>query len=549
MDKNHLHRAHMAALLLAGLLLCLFQGSALAAQDKLKSAHSLFKSREYAAAQETYRDIFLAEKKGPRAEEALLGSAKALFKLRRAQEAKLTIRRLQTLNPQSASLNEAYLYLGYIALSAQNPGEARTWFDRVQPPLRGKALVGTAETALKRGDAALALELLKGLGKREAETDPRALSARAMAYSMKGMHAEALAVIGKTLDAVLKEEDLRPDKAMILFKAGRLGDAERLGQTIMKNPLSPTEKRRAARILAAVYERQGRVDTALSLSLEILPYENDDELKLSIVRLYDRQEDTGNALKYLNLLKDKKLKAAEIEKRLKAIVASGEAKDAELLARYAGHIGADSPFIVEAARYLASQGKKSEGTRLLKKAVKGVAGSEASLLLAEVQISEKKYAEAKTLLTDLQIDPRFSARASYLLADLYRQEGDRSRAIQYLLKAAQRSSDPRIAARLADLYWESGARATAAAYYLKASQKGDGGAAVKAADYYYLSGKKAQALVLYKQGLALGVSDPLSLQWARYQYGKLSGDRESLNKAAADGGVVGAAAELVGREH
>ncbi|MEW5743994.1 MAG: tetratricopeptide repeat protein [Nitrospirota bacterium] len=518
------------------------------AEDTLKSADRFLKSREYAKAQELYRSVYLAAPKGPQAARALLGSAKAYFRLRRFQEARLTIQRLQAANPRPEYLNEAYLMLGYIALYSPKVDEAAQYFEKVHEPLHEKALIARAEVALKRGDMAGAESLLQGLGKRTAETDPRALAVRAMVYSRKGMHTEAIASINKVLDPVLKEEDLRPEKVEILFNAGRLGDADRVGQTIMKNPLSQGERRRAARLLARIYEMQGRVETALKLNLEILPYETDDGVKMSIVRLYERQGDTGSALKYLNLLKDRTVKAAEIEKRLRHVVASGSAKDIELLTKYSGYLSPDSSFTVQAARFLLAQGKRAEGTRLLKSALMGLAGGEAAVHLAEVYLADERYEETKKLLEPVALDTRYFVRASALLAETHRRQGSYAQAIRYLERAVRRSADSRLTTRLGDIYWESGDRATAVKYYAKASAKGDGSAALKAGDYYYLTGNTAQARTFYKRALTLGAGNPETLQWARYQYGKLSGNKEYLRKAAEGGGIVGSAATVLAGE-
>ncbi|MBF0558940.1 MAG: hypothetical protein HQL08_09180, partial [Nitrospirae bacterium] len=131
--------------------------------------------------------------------------------------------------------------------------------------------------------------IIGNVDKKEMDRNPRGLYVRAALLSRKGMHREAVAIINKVFDAVLKEEDLRVEKAMIFLNASRSDDAEKLCKSIVANPVSKSEKQRAEKILAGLYERKGKVDEALQLYLDIVPYETEDSVKMSLARLYDKK--------------------------------------------------------------------------------------------------------------------------------------------------------------------------------------------------------------------------------------------------------------------
>lgn len=519
-----------------------------AQEHKLKSADSYFRARNYFEAHKLYREVFLDAKKGPLSERALIGMVKSVYRLKRYQEARLNAQRFLSMYPKSGSIDEVYLALGYIALYTQKIDEAQRSFEKIGASHADEAFIGTAEVALRRDDTAGAESLIAKVSKKAAETNPRALMVRAMVHSRKGQHREALTLMNKILEPTLKDEDLRPDKAIVLYNASRFAEAERLCKSIMSNPVSNMEKRRATRLLARVYEGYGNVDEALRLNLEILPYEQADDFKMNLVRLYDRKGDRGNALRYLTLLHDKKVKAAEIEKRLSAALAAKNPKEVEYFVRYSGHLDQDSPFIVEAARYLIANGRKPEGFMLLRKAERGLARGDAALYHAELLINDGKYSEAKRLLTPLVLDSRYFVRSSYLLSEVLKREGDYGQAVAVLEKAMQHTKDHRVSAALAELYATTGDRKGALKYYLSASEKGDALAMVKAADLFYLGGDHGKAQQYYKRALASDLSDPKTIQWIYYQYGKLTGDRKLLKKAAASGGIVGEAAKIVAGE-
>lgn len=517
----------------------------IASEDKLKMADEYIRTRNYIKAKEAYRDIFLSAPKGALSEKALFGMGKADYYLKNYYEARQNIKRFVSTSKIPEHRDEAHLLLGYISLYLQKFKEAEQYFEMTGGALKEKADIGKAEAALKTGDIVKAESSLAGISKRVMETDPRVLYVRAMIFSSKGMQREAASTINKILDPILKDYDMRIDKAQIYFNAKKFRESERLCRSIIDNPVSSIERVRAKKILSNIYEAENKVDEALKLSLELLPYESGDDFKLKIVSMYDRKGDMYNAIKYLTYLKDKKTRSAEIEKRLKSIVNLKDPQGIEYYLKFAPYLDSDAPFVVDASRYLIENGKKFEGMLLLRKALKGAFKGEASLYMSELLINEGKYAEARKILEPLAIDSRYLYRASYMVADIMERQGNYSAAIEYLTRIVKAATDYRIAAKLGNLYYKTGDRQNAVKYYIMASDKGDGLSSVKAGDCLYISGNYAKAKIYYKRALDYNVKDPKSLQWAQYQYGKLTKNRDYLKKAISGGGEIAEAAAII----
>jgi tetratricopeptide (TPR) repeat protein len=524
---------------------CFLSVSALASEDKLKTADQYLQAKNYIKAKEVYRDIFLAAPKGTLGEKALFGMGKADYYLKNYYEARQNIKRFISASQIPEYRDEAYLLLGYISLHFKKLKEAGQYFDAVGESMREKAIIGKAEIALKIGDIATAEHLLTNMSKRSLETDPRAIYIRAMVYSSKGMQREAVNTINKVLDSALKEQDIRVEKARIFFNARKLKDAEMLCRAIIYNPTSGIEKFNAQKVLLQLYEVEGKVDEALKLGLELLPYESTDEFKLKIVSLYDKKGDLNNAMKYLSYLSNKKMRSAEIEKRLKILIASNDPKAVEYVQKFSIYLDADAPFIIDASRYLIVNGKKFEGRLLLGKALKGAVKGEASLYMADLLIQEGKYAGAEKMLTPLTMDTRYLYKASYMVADIMERQGKYAAAIEYLTRIVKTAADYRIAAKLGDLYYKAGDRQNAVKYYIIASNKGDGLSSVKAGDCLYISGNYTKAKIFYRRALDLNLKDPKTIQWVQYQYGKLTKNMDYLKKAISGGGEIAEAATMI----
>jgi tetratricopeptide (TPR) repeat protein len=524
---------------------CLLSVSAIASEDKLKTADEYLRTKNYIKAKEVYRDIFLAAPKGALGEKALFGMGKADYYLKNYYEARQNIKRFISVSQIPEYRDEAHLMLGYISLHFQKFKEAGQYFEAVGGPLREKANMGKAEAALKAGDTARVEYFLSALSKKTMETDPRVLYMRSMVYSSKGMHRDAVNMINRILDSALKEQDIRVEKARILFNARKLKEAERLCRSIIDSPTSSIEKINAKKVLLQIYEVDGKVDDALKLGIELSPYEPGDDFKLKIVSLYDKKGDLNNAMKYLSYLSNKKLRSAEIEKRLKAMIASKDPKVVEYMQKFSFSLDADAPFIIDASRYLIANGKKIEGKQLLTKALKGAVKGEASLYMAELLIQEGRYAEAEKILTPLAIDSRYLYRASYMVADIMERQGKYAAAIEYLMRIVKAAADYRIAAKLGDLYYKTKDMRNAVKYYIMASNKGDGLSSVKAGDCLYISGDYTKAKFYYKRAIDYKVKDPKTLQWVQYQYGKLTKNRDYLKKAVTGGGEIAEAAAMI----
>ncbi len=516
-----------------------------ASEDRLKIADEYLRTKNYVKAKEVYRDIFLATHKEVAGQKALFGMGKADYYLKNYYEARQNIKRFISVSQIPEYRDEAYLMLGYISLHFQKFKEAEQYFEAVGESLREKASIGKAEIALKTGNIARAEYLLATLSKRTMETDPRALYTRSMVYSSKGMHREAVNTISRILDSALKEQDIRVEKARIFFNARKLKEAERFCRSIIDNPYWNIEKIKAKKLMLQIYEVDGNVDEALKLAIEISPYEPGDNFKLKIVSLYDKKGDLNNTMKYLSYLSNKKLRSAEIEKRLKTMIASKDPEAVEYIQKFSSSLDADAPFIVDASRYLIANGKKIEGKQLLTKALNGAARGEASLYMAELLIQEGKYVEAEKVLKPLTLDTRYLYKASYMIADIMERQGKYAAAIEYLLRIVKIVTDYRIAAKLGDLYYKTGDRQNAVKYYIIASNKGDGLSSVKAADCLYISGDYTKAKTYYKRALDFNIKDPKSLQWVQYQYGKLTKSNDYLKKAVAGGGEIAEAAAMI----
>lgn len=513
--------------------------------DKIKSAERYLKLKNYLKAEELFREVYLSSKAGPSSEKALFNISKSNFYLRRYNKALLNLKRFIASYPQSEYLGEAYIFLGYISLNLQKPAEALNYFEKAGAYLEDRANIGKAEAALMQNNIPSAESFLEKTDKKILEKSPRALYVKAAINSRKGKHGEAVGIINRILYPTLKEEDLRFEKALIFYNASRLNEAERMCVKIINEPLSNSEKNNAKKMLVNIYDYQGKTEEALKLVREIMPGELDDNFKMRIVRLYEKKGDVESAFRYLNFLTDKKLKAAEVEDKIRKLIDSKEPNSLNYVKKFSLYLNRDSKYIVEVARYLVSNNNKLEGMMLLRKAMRGDLKGEASLYMAELYIGDGKYSEAKRILEPVIFDNRYFSRASYLMGEMHRREGDYGRAIHYLEKAVKYSKDSRISYMLADLLWETGDRNGAFKYYVHASNMGDGGASVKSGDLYYLYGDMKKSLFYYKRALSQNIDDAKTLQWAQYQYGKLAGDNEYLKKAAESEGVIGDAAKII----
>lgn len=511
----------------------------------LKTADEYLRTKNYLKARELYRDIFISEKKGDVASKALFGAAKADIALGNYYEALQNLKRSISLSPNAEHTGEAHLRLGYALLFLNRLNEADKEFDLSASLSKDMMLIGKAEVALRRGDIANAKKFIKVVDKSVLTKDPRAVFINAEVHSRNGRHNEAVLEINRLSDAVLKEQNLRNEKAYILFYAGRVEDAKKIALNIISSPLSHAERLMAERLMFAVYEAEKKYDDAISIGQRLLSYEPSDDFRLRLVSLYDKKEDVDSAMKFLTYIRDIKLRSAEIEKRLRQIKDSNNPKAVEFFTKYSGYINPDNPFILEASKYMMKAGAKGEAVSILYRTIKGTQRGEASLQLAELQIGEGKLDEAKKILNALLLDTRYLTRASALLADILEKQGNYSLAIGSLLRIAAISKDAAVPAKLGDLYFKSGDKGNALKYFIIASERGDVASTVKAADVLYLSGDSKKAVKYYKTAIDKDTKDAKILQWAQYQYGKITGNKDFLKKAASSGGDIADAAKII----
>ena len=511
----------------------------------LMRADAYLMEGNYIRAKQLYKEIFFLSKEDTLAEKALFGLGRSYFYLGNYHLSRHYLNLFIQVSQETEYLNKSYLLLGFIALHLQEFKEARRYFEMVGGHLKNEAKIGKSEAALRFGHLAEASLLMEKVDRRLQETDPRALYIRAMIYSKRELHEEALKTINKVSIPFLIEHRLMTDKAQILLNAGQLEEAERVSIGILNDAFLIIERRDAKEVLMQIYEAEGRVDEALNVGLELLPFVVGDDLKLTIITLYHQKGDIGNIIRFAALLDDREVRSKEIEKGLRKGIEIGYPGITEYIIRFSPFIDPDSPFIVDASRHLIADGRRDEGMRLLEMALRGAAKGDASLLLSELLIGAGKYKEAKELLEPLTRDNRLFRKASYMMGAMLERMGEYISAIEYLKRATKNIKDRRIAARVGDLYWRAGERSIAMRYYAIASGMGCAVSSIKVGDYFYIAGDHKRAEFHYRRALDYDIEDVRSLQWAQYQYGKLTINRDYLLKAIDGGGEIAGAAVII----
>lgn len=526
----------------------LLAGSVLsAADDAFFTADATFNARQYQSARELYREAFVNSKDPATAARALIGVAKSEYYLKNYYESGLNLKRFFKAYPDSPFASEAHLLWGQVFQNIQMYKEAEEQFDRVKGPFQDRAIIGKAELAFIRGEVDKAESLLSKIDRKTYEENIRVLYLRAMILSRQGKHEQAIKTINRIPDQALKDENIAVSKAIIYYNAKKFADAKNMLIAIVNSSPSRIEEISAKKTLLKIYELENNEDESLRIALDLMNHDSGDELKMRIISIYDKKRDIDSAFRYISYLRDQNVRSGEIEKKFRKLISEKDPKTDEYVTKYFIYLGADSPYAVELAKYLDDKGNRQLAERLLQKAARGSNGAEASLALAELLISDKKYSEAKKVVTPVTTDTRYSGQASLLLSQLFEKEGRTAEAAEYRARAIKVLEIQKDYLRVGDLYVRSGDNKEALKNYIRASEKGDTGAMVKAADIYYLTGKYDQAKAYYKKALARGVKDKSSadLQWANYQYGKLTGNDEYLKKAESGGGPTAAAAGLM----
>ncbi len=520
-----------------------------AAGDAMSAADAAFNSKQYQSARDLYRQAFVNSREPANAARSLLGVAKSEYYLKNYYESGLSLKRFFKAYPDSAFAAEGHLLWGQVFMNIQRYREAEEQFDLARGPFQDKATVGKAEIAFIRGDSDKAEHLLSKIDRKMYDENSRVLYLRAMILSRQGKHEQAIQTINRIPDQALKDENIAVSKAVIFYNARKFAEAKNMLIAIVAAHTSRVEEINAKRTLLKIYEVENNQDESLRLALDLLNYDSSDELKQKLISIYEKKGDLDSAFRYISYLRDQKTRSDEIEKKFRKLMEDKDPKADEYLSKYYIYLGADSPFAVELARYLDGKGNRQQAERLLMKASKGSNGAEASLALAELLIAENKYAEARRAVTPITTDARYSGRASLILYKLLEKEGKSSEAADYRARAIRALEVQKDYARVGDLYVRAGNNTEALKNYLRASEKGDIASMVRAADIYYLSGNHDKAKAYYRRALARSVKDPgglsSELQWADYQYGKLTKNDEYLKKAENGGGTVAAAADAL----
>lgn len=520
--------------------------SAHASEEMLNKAAAELKARNYLKAKDLYREAYISAKNGPLADSGLFGLAKTEYLLKNYSEAVLHLKRYAA-KQDAPQRNEALAMLGYAYFFQNRLAEADRTFSTVGGGEASRALIGRAEVALQNNQAAAAESLISRVDRTLVDTDSRAIYVQAMLLAKKGMGDQAVAMINRVPLLVLREQDLRVERAVVYLLGGKSKEAITLLNSFLASPLSGMEQARTRRALVLAYELTGKPDEMLKTALELLQFDSSDELRRKVIVAYDRKGDLESALKQASQLRDRGLRSLEVEKKLKKAIEADTPKTVDLVQRFAFYLHAESPMLATCATYLAQKGKKLESRNLLQKAVKGTGATEASLALAELYVQEARYEEAAKLVQPLVGSKQHGQSALLLLADIADRKGDTQGAIALLQKtqkAGKSGKQPRLELRLGDLAWKSGDRTGAIKHYTAAADAGEVDAMVKVADAQYLTGQNRLAEKYYQKALSRDLKDARQKQWVQYQYGKLTGNRESLEKAAAAGGEVGEAARI-----
>lgn len=520
----------------------------LSPEAKLETAETAFKRRDYVKARQIFKELYLTGKDTLLLEKALWGIIRSEYRLRHYFETKTGIKTLFSNFPRTQYIDEVYIVLGYMAIDLKQYKEAAEYFKRIQGDLRVRALIGEAELAIIQDNELRAETLLAGVGRKLYEHDPRALYVRALILSRKGLHADAVRTFAKIFDDTLREENLRIKQAEVLFKADRLREATKKLEAIIAKPILFSEGVEAKKVLFAIYEKEGKNEEALKLARELITIDAPDDFKLRLIAFLEKSGNIDNAVKGLIYIKAKEKRYSEVERILKGAMESNDNKSVEYVQKYASYLSPGSPLFVEAAKYLIDKGRKMEAVSLLNFAKKGKNKETAMLMQAEVYISEDRDKEAAKILEQLVQDKRYEAKASLLFAEIFVKKDELNRAIEYLTRSFRDTKDSSTAVMLGDMYWKKEDSMSALKYYLFASKRGDTVASVKAGDCLYLIGKEKKAITFYEKALKGTIKDENTKQWAEYQYGKLTNNKDYLKRAAKGGGEIGEAASLLLKE-
>ncbi|WP_353683630.1 tetratricopeptide repeat protein [Thermodesulfovibrio sp. 3907-1M] len=506
------------------------------ANDALKKGEDFLKTENYLQAKEFFQKFTEDPKLADR---ALLGLAKAEYFLGNYYEATIPLKRLLRDFKNSSTLNEANLYMGLTYLKIGRLRDAEYYLEKVQQPLEKQAMIGKGWIAFYKGDLRTLQAVLQRLDRKDFN-DPETDLLRIKYLAMTGKADEALKEFNKNLKLRKTLYDL--DRADVLIRATKFKEAEDVLKKFIEKSNKQYDTIKAKKMLFEMYLTQGKTEEALKIGKEIYFYIPTDDVRLKIYSIYMNSKNYDEALRMLFLFRDKELKNKKIEEFLKTIMHKSPEKAANYIVKIYPFLPADSSLLIQSAQFLISQGRYNEAKNLLRKVQTGTRRAEAVIPYSQILIKEGKYKEAKKFLEPLK---EKNPQATALYAQILAQEGDKLTALSYLRRVSKSIKDPEILTLLGDLEYSNGDRKKAIHYWLEASKLGNAEAALKAADYFYLSKKIKEAIQYYKKAIDAGIKDNNSLMWAYYQYGKLAHDKTYLEKVAASKGELSEAARAL----
>lgn len=507
------------------------------ADEQLKEGELLLKSGQYLKSREYFKKFI----EHPNlAAQALLGIGKSEYFLSNYPEATLYLRRLLRDFKETPYVNEANLYIGLSYLKIGKYRDAEFYLKNVKPPLEKPANIGLGWIAYYKADLKTLESILAKLDKRDFSENPEAHLLRIKYLAMTGKAQDALREFESNPKLKKKHYDI--DRAELMIKANRINDAEKILKNLLQTENTLTDKIKAKNMLFELYSAHGRTEEALNLGKELYFYNTSDDFKMKLFSLYSAQKNYDEAFKFLNSIRDRNLRLKKIVDFINAIKSENPQKASEYIVKIYPMLSADSAILIEYSNFLYQQGKLSDAKNILRKVLTGPRKSEAIIPYAKILINEGKLKEAKKMLEPIK-DKRPEATALY--GQVLYKEGDKVNALTYIRKSAKTLENPEILLLAGDLEYSLGDRKNSINYWIKSANYGNAEAALKAADYYYLSKNLKEASKYYKKAIDLGIKENNFLMWAYYQYGKINKNKSFLEKVANSEGELSQAAREI----
>ncbi len=510
-------------------------------------ADSYFKTREYEKAREIYEDIYLTDSDEKVREKAFIMTIQCDFRMRRYGEVIINLRRYFRNYEKPEFANLANLLMSECLFQERRYDEALEYLRKVKKPLKSEALGIEAMIMIRRGDFQGASRLLER-GRGVLPSGIYASVAKAHVAARAGSPAYALKIIRSLSDSRLEEHGLLVEKGEILWRAGRVKEAEDFLLALIEGGESELERVEAQRVLFDLYTSEGRYREAAEIADEIISYVVDDEFKLKAADVMEKLGEHVKSLSYVVRVRNPKLRTSEVKKRLLRLIESGNPQAPDVVARFSYYVDPKDPFVVDLAKKLVLWGKRREAKYLLRLAFEGRRKGEARLLLARIYMEEGDYEKATKLLRLMLFNLTYSVDAMKLLGEVNERQGNYATALKYYRRAEKFNPSGDVYERMGDVYLKLGERDLAIENYVKSAGYGYASSALKVADLLYSDGKVEEAREYYIQALKGNLSRKEDLQWAYYQAAKLTGNDLYLKKVVEMGGLVGKVAEIVREE-